>query len=389
MKRLLIILMLLAALPLLFVACTDSQPTHTTPEDTTAGAEESTDAPAEVPTEAFTEAPTEPVTEEETTVNVIYKPVQNPVTPAGADPWVVRHGDKYYYCYSSPVWFFGGVGVAEIPSIDKVSTEGGSQVYVAPAEEGADLSHSFNYWAPELHYIRGEWYIYLACDDGNNENHRMYVLKGTTQNPTDPFEYVGQVTDPSNKWAIDGTVMELNGELYFIWSGWEGDVNVAQHIYIAHMSDPCTIDSERVMLSTPTYSWEKVGEPHVNEGPTVLQHDGRTFVTYSASGSWTDSYCLGMLTLVGEDPLDPASWKKSNKPVFKTEKGICYGPGHSSFTTAVDGSVWMIYHGNLESGTGWEGRSIWIAPVTFDKDGNPDFGKPQKEVQFPVRVETE
>ena len=118
MKRLLIILMLLAALPLLFVACTDSQPTHTTPEDTTAGAEESTDAPAEVPTEAFTEAPTEPVTEEETTVNVIYKSVQNPVTPAGADPWVVRHGDKYYYCYSSPVWFFGGVGVAEIPSVD-------------------------------------------------------------------------------------------------------------------------------------------------------------------------------------------------------------------------------------------------------------------------------
>ena len=58
----------------------------------------------------------------------------------------------------------------------------------------------------------------------------------------------------------DGTVLELNGELYFLWSGWEGDVNVAQNIYIAHMSDPCTIDSERVCLSTPTYSWEKRGE---------------------------------------------------------------------------------------------------------------------------------
>ena len=73
-------------------------------------------------------------------MKVIYETVQNPVAPAGGDPWVIRHGDKYYYCYSSPVWFFGGVGVAEIPSVDKVSTEGGSQVYVAPAEEGADLS---------------------------------------------------------------------------------------------------------------------------------------------------------------------------------------------------------------------------------------------------------
>ena len=381
---------LLAALLVSLTACDSGHPSDTVPTlPDTAPQEVITEAPTAPPAEAVTVLDTLPETEEETTVQVIYEPVQNPVAPGGGDPWVIRHGDKYYYCYSSPVWFFGGVGVAEIPSIDKVSTEGGSQVYTAPTEEGADLSHSFEYWAPELHYIRGEWYIYVACDDGHNETHRMYVLKGTTQNPTDPFEYVGQITDPTGKWAIDGTVMELNGELYFIWSGWEGDVNVAQHIYIAHMSDPCTIDSERVMLSTPQYYWEKVGEPHVNEGPTVLQHCGNTFLTYSASGSWTDSYCLGMLTLVGEDPMDPDSWEKAKKPVFKMEQGVCYGPGHSSFTTAVDGSVWMIYHGNLQSGTGWEGRSIWISPVTFDKDGLPDFGKPEKQVQFPVRVETD
>ena len=155
------------------------------------------------------------------------------------------------------------------------------------------------------------------------------------------------------------------------------------------MSNPWTIDSERVMLSTPEYAWEKNGQPLINEGPTALYHGDKTFIVYSASGSWTDDYCLGMLTLTGEDPMDPASWKKSDSPVFEKRFGTCFGPGHASFTTAVDGSLWMVYHGNLQSGTGWEGRSIWIAPVTFDKDGNPDFGKPQKEVQFPVRVETE
>ena len=383
MKRLLIALSVLCALLTGLAACDTAEPAET-PADTAA---ETTVASTEAPTEAPTEIPTEAPTEEETTMNVIYNTVQNPVAPTGNDPWVVAHEGKYYYCYSSPVWFFGGVGVAEIPSLDKISTEGGSQVYTAPAEEGADLSHSFEYWAPELHYIRGEWYIYVACDDGNNETHRMYVLKGTSQDPTDPFEYVGQITDPTNKWAIDGTVLELNGELYFIWSGWEGDVNVAQHIYIAHMSDPCTIDSERVMLSTPEYSWEKNGNPLINEGPTVLQHDGKTFLVYSASGSWTDFYCLGMLTLTGDDPMNPAHWEKAVKPVFQRRTGVCYGPGHCSFTTAIDGSVWMVYHGNLVSGTGWEGRSVWISPVTFDENGNPDFGKPQKEVQLPVGVE--
>ena len=386
MKRLLMIALLASALLFSLAACDAKDPAATTAEDTTVaeGTDAPTEAPTDTPTEAPTEAPTEPETEEEITVKVIYETVRNPVAPAGADPWVVRHGDKYYYCYSSPVWFFGGVGVNEIPSIDKVSTEGGSQVYVAPAEEGADLSHSFNYWAPELHYIQGEWYIYVACDDGNNETHRMHVLKGTTQNPTDPFEYVGQITDPTNKWAIDGSVMEIGGELYFIWSGWEGDVNVAQHIYIAHMSNPWTVDSERVMLSTPEYDWEKVGEPLVNEGPTALQHGGKTFIVYSASGSWRDDYCLGMLTLAGDDPMDPADWEKSDTPVFRKRYDTCYGPGHASFTTAADGSVWMIYHGNSQSGTGWDGRSVWIAPVTFDENGIPDFGRPESEVLFPV-----
>ena len=374
MRKQWLIMTLLAALAFGLVACTPSE----TEETTAAATRAATDEPIE------TEETTQFVTEEETVVNVIYETVQNPVAPTGNDPWVIRHGDKYYYCYSSPVWFFGGVGVNEIPSLDKISTEGGSQVYTAPAEEGADLSHSFEYWAPELHYLNGEWYIYVAADDGNNETHRMYVLKGTSQDPTEPFEYVGQITDSSQKWAIDGTVLELNGELYFLWSGWEGDVNVAQNIYIAHMSDPCTIDSERVCLSTPTYSWEKRGEPYINEGPAVLQYGGKTFVTYSASGSWTDDYCLGLLMLVGEDPLNPAHWEKSSTAVFRKRGGVAYGPGHNSFTTALDGSVWMVYHANVESGTGWSGRSVWISPVTFDESGMPSFGKPEAEVLLPV-----
>jgi GH43 family beta-xylosidase len=44
-------------------------------------------------------------------------------------------------------------------------------------------------WAPELHQINGAFYIYVAMDtNGNNANHRMYVLKGTsTTDPTRPF----------------------------------------------------------------------------------------------------------------------------------------------------------------------------------------------------------
>ena len=383
MKRLLIALALLAALSLGMAACDTHKPADTTVETPTeaptdAPTDPPTEAPTEAPTGAPTEAPTDTPTEEETTVNESYITVQNPIHDGGGDPWVVKHEGVYYYCYSTG----RGVSVAKADSLSTLKNKG-TTVYTAPS----GTMYSEEYWAPELHYINGEWYIYVAADDGNNENHRMYVLKGTSQNPRDRFEMVGQITDPSNKWAIDGTVLQLNGELYFIWSGWEGNVNVAQHLYIAHMSDPCTIDSERVMISTPQYTWEKNGNPLINEGPTVLQHDGKTFLVYSASGSWTDFYCLGMLTLTGDDPMNPDHWDKSSRSVFQRRVGVAYGPGHCSFTTAADGSVWMVYHANLVSGTGWNGRSVWIAPVTFDEDGEPDFGKPRKEVQLPVGVD--
>lgn len=345
---------------------TRDEETHTTGDT---AAETGTDTAAETETEADTEG--------EAATGTVYETVRNPIHNGGGDPWVVAWEGSYYYCYSTG----NGVSIAKMPSLHQLQLRG-MTVYTAPA----GTAYSKEYWAPELHYIRGEWYIYVAADDGNNENHRMYVLKGTSENPRAPYEMVGQITDPSDKWAIDGTVMELNGELYFLWSGWEGDKDGKQNIYIAHMSDPCTIDSERVMISTPEYNWETVEWPDVNEGPTVLQHDGRTFVVYSASGSWTDYYCLGMLTLVGDDPMNPDHWEKEAQPVFSRNEGVCYGPGHSSFSTAVDGSVWMIYHGNLVSGSGWNGRSVWISPVTFDETGKPVFGKPRAEVSFPVKV---
>ena len=77
-------------------------------------------------------------------------------------------------------------------------------------------------WAPELHKIDGTWYIYLAADDGDNEHHRMYVLRGTSADPTDRFELVGKLGDSTDEWAIYGTVIAYGGELYFCWSGWDG-----------------------------------------------------------------------------------------------------------------------------------------------------------------------
>ncbi len=302
------------------------------------------------------------------------------VNPLGdkPDPYVIEKDGIYYYCFSSSETVNG----TAYPAV-KIAAHGS----VAFGELTTQLRSVFNasettitnakkeYWAPELHYFdaatvgssNAGWYIYVAADDGNNYNHRMYVLRATEpENPFSDYKMVGKIADSTNKWAIDGTVLTHNGKLYFIWSGWAGDTNVAQNIYIAQMSNPWTISSSRVLLSSPTYSWETKGSPDVNEGPQVLKApDGTVHIVYSASGSWDQYYCYGVLTLTGSNPLNASHWYKATSAKFSSGNGM-YGTGHGSFVQDSVGDWWMIYHANpsltVPSGSSW-----WAERNTYAK----------------------
>jgi Glycosyl hydrolases family 43 len=131
-----------------------------------------------------------------------------------------------------------------------------------------------------------------------------------------------------------------------------------------------------VEISRPTEAWEQIGTPQVNEGPEVLVHGGKAHIVYSASGSWTDDYALGMLTAdLNGDLLDPKAWHKHPEPVF-AKNGDVFGPGHASFTKSPDGKQdWIVYHAAKFSGGGWD-RNVRIQPFGWNEDGTPSFGAP-------------
>jgi GH43 family beta-xylosidase len=231
-------------------------------------------------------------------------------------------------------------------------------------------------WSPELQFLDGKWYIYFALYNGETGQERMYVVEAISDNPQGQYTFKGKIVGSSDYWAIDGSVLDMpDGRRYFVWSGWEGFDNTSQNIYIAEMSNPWTIVSERSCISRPEYDWEKQGYPYVNEGPQPLVHDGKTFIIYSASGSWTDDYCLGRLTYLSGDPLSSTSWYKEPEPVFKKTDNI-FGPGHCSFVKDKVGEDWIIYHAARSSGAGWA-RQVRAKQFKWKKDGSPDFGKPQ------------
>jgi GH43 family beta-xylosidase len=296
----------------------------------------------------------------------------NPLLTNGADPWVNRHTDGRYYLV---VTTGDDVTLHRSDTLTGIAAGERKVVWTPPAKGPT----SKGLWAPELHYLRGKWYVYVAADDGRNENHRMYVLENTSGDPFEgTFSLKGKIADPSaDRWAIDGTVLDVGGRLYFLWSGWEGTEDVSQFLYIASMSDPWTLSSQRVEISRPTYPWETRGAPpSVNEGPQVLIRDRTIFLIYSASGSWTDYYCLGLLRAsIDADLLNPSSWTKHPQPVFESGNGVV-APGHCSFTTAPDGSEeWILYHAAKFPGAGWN-RSVRAQRFEWNPNGTPRFGQP-------------
>jgi GH43 family beta-xylosidase len=227
--------------------------------------------------------------------------------------------------------------------------------------------HAKQVWAPELHNIGWRWYVYYAASNGENRNHRAYVLEA--DNPFGPFTEKGRIFDPENdSWAIDLTVLRHERRLYAVWSGWDApDDGFPQNIYIAPMSNPWTISGPRVLISRPEHDWE-TSVRAINEGPQVLVNpDGKLLLTYSADASWTTAYKVGLLEFVGDDVLDPASWRKLPGPIIT-------GGGHGCFVEEA-GQLYAVYHRKLTPDPGWADRVIQVLPVGWDSSGYPVVGR--------------
>lgn len=316
----------------------------------------------------------------------------NPLLSSGADPWCIYKDGYYYYMHTMG----NRLDLWKTKNMASLAKAEHKTIWTPPASG----PYSKNIWAPEIHFLQGKWYVYFAADNGDNQYHRLYAIENDAANPMEGnWVFEGKVADEEDKWAIDGSVFEHKNRLYMIWSGWEGNRNGQQNLYIAAMKDPLTISGCRVKISSPIYDWEKQGDlkdpdmPHldVNEGPQILKHGNKLFLVYSASACWTDQYALGMLAAdTVSDLLHASTWKKWPVPVFKQSPGNgVYAPGHNSFFTSPGGGEqWILYHANDHSGDGCGNkRSPRMQQFSWKKDGTPDFGVPfsnQKLINAPV-----
>jgi GH43 family beta-xylosidase len=88
------------------------------------------------------------------------------------DPYCYLHRDGFYYM---PKTTHTGIALYKSSSLTNWRNAEMSQIYLAP--QGL-----MNLWAPEIHFVNGNWYLYFALDNGDNANHRMYVIRALDSN---------------------------------------------------------------------------------------------------------------------------------------------------------------------------------------------------------------
>ena len=154
----------------------------------------------------------------------------NPIFSSGSNPNALFYGGKYYYTHETNDMIL----LWETNDITDMDSAVCKEVW-----RPTDPKSMHNLWAPEIHRINDKWYIYYAADDGNTDNHQIYVLENDARTPMEgTFKQKGPImTNQEWNWGIHASTFVHKGVQYLIWSGWPKRriMEETQCIYIAKM----------------------------------------------------------------------------------------------------------------------------------------------------------
>lgn len=277
----------------------------------------------------------------------------NPVYPHSfPDPFVLKFRG-HYFAYCTDLWRDGNVfGVLHSRDLVNWSEIGG-------AMQRLDTDAPF-YWAPEVTYRNGKFYLYYSV---GNET-LMEIRVAVSDRPDGGFVDSGHRLTTED-FAIDAHVFtDTGGEKYLFYA-----TDFLEHTHIGtgtvvdKMVDFFTLAGNPRPVTRARFDWqiydpqrrEKGGVRwHTVEGAFVLKRKGIYYEMFSG-GNWQNpSY--GVSFAVTDDIETPEEWTQFSDgekilPILRTVPDLIVGPGHNSVIRGTNNrELFCVYHRWAENG---------------------------------------
>jgi GH43 family beta-xylosidase len=270
-----------------------------------------------------------------------------------SDPFVLKFKGEYWgYC--TGFWDDGRCfGILHSPDLVQWRPLAGAlqPLEVLPPLESAPTC----YWAPEVTYDNGIFYMYYSV---GNERH-MQIRVAVSNHPAGPYLDSGHRLTLED-FAIDAHVFQdEDGTRYLFYA-----TDFLDHTHIGtgtvsdRLLDPFTLAREPRPVTRARFDWQ-VYDPqrkekggvrwHTVEGPFVLKYKGYYYQMFSG-GNWQNPG-YGVSYATSDRPAAEGEWEQVCDglrvlPILRSlpEKGVI-GPGHNSVVRGPDNrQLFCIYH---------------------------------------------
>lgn len=307
-------------------------------------------------------APVEPDQSRPTYTN----PLMSDFADAFSDPGLIRAKDGYWYAYATNT------------ILTKANRDAGGSQYIMPIARTPDLleweyvGQTFSadnhpewirfpppgYWAPDVRYVDGEYYMYYSAPAAGNG---AAIGLATAPTPAGPWTDIG---GPVVDFVGDNVVMEIDPALFI-------DDDGTKYLYYGSFRAQ---GMQVVQLSDDGKS--TVGQPiqvvagSRGEAPWVVKRDGYYYLFYSGFGCCNQG---GYPVFVGRStsPTGPfldaegislVARHPGGTIVNATSGNNLVATGHNAITTDRSGQDWNFTNSFTRDDPAWGGR-----PLTMDR----------------------
>ena len=248
-----------------------------------------------------------------------------------ADPFIL-YDDGTYYLYGTGS--DNGIPVAVSHDMKEWEWPGGGEgMYLALNKD--DSFGNYFFWAPEVYKVGDRYLMLYSAEE--------HICIAESDSPLGPFRQEVKAPLREHKGIDNHLFIDEDGTPYLFWVHFKS----GNEIWVARLPDDCRsiVPGTETFCTKMSQEWEKVW-PAVNEGPFVLRHKGKYYLTYSANSYESPAYGIGVA--VSESVTGP--WIKSEKnPVLQFAGGL-EGVGHHALFTDARGKRRIVFHSHNSPG---------------------------------------